>query len=123
LVTVRIIEPLEVVDVDEDHRQRTALTLRSASFPKQRVVEDAAIRDAGEAIDGREEVQPGVGSLEHLLRLLQLLEHALTGPLQQEAARVRPHPRHELDRVWELDEVVGGAFGERSALVLRLLVR
>ena len=52
-MAVRVVEPLEVVEVDEDQRQRPAVAGARASSSSTRVEDGLAVGDAGQRVEGR----------------------------------------------------------------------
>ena len=87
LVAERVVEVLEVVDVDHDERERQPVAGRAPPLARQRLLEPAAVRDAGQRVDLRELLEPGVG----LLELQRALGHDL---LELPLARLRPRGPH-----------------------------
>jgi len=89
-MTVVVVEFLEMVDVEEDQRERKPCAPRSLPFLLDEDIEPPAIGEAGEGIGGRQLFESGVGDLE-LGRLLEQLRGPFLDELCQPAL-VRFHP-------------------------------
>ena len=62
-MAVLVVEQLEMVDVDEQQRQRLAGPLRAQPFGFERLVEGAAVGKTGQAVLGGERLQGRLGAL------------------------------------------------------------
>ena len=64
-VAVRVVEPLEVVEVDDDHRQLAAIPVGAQELVVEPRENGLAVGDAGQRVDGREAPRVGdaVGEL------------------------------------------------------------
>ena len=69
-VAILVVEQLEMIDVDQQHRELSVRAHRPAPFPVQHLVKAAAIRHAGQRVRRRELGQVGGGGGERQLRLL-----------------------------------------------------
>jgi hypothetical protein len=57
-VTEAVIDRLEVIDVDHQHRQRTLVALETAPFLVGEREKMAAVDEAGQRVGGRELLEP-----------------------------------------------------------------
>src|SRR6185436_2464070 len=99
-MSAAVVEVLEVIEVEEDQRQRRLAATRAIPFVRQRALEIAAVRDAGEIVLERQRLEPRVRLLEQLHRLLQLarlLGDALAQTLGLAAQPRRADPRDQRD--------------------------
>jgi hypothetical protein len=87
-VAVRVVDALEVIDVDHENQRGLAGTGDAIDLARQRELELAPVRQAGERIAARElaqavdhRLQPGVAVAvrirQHVSRLLQQLQRTL----------------------------------------------
>ena len=117
LVAVRVVDPLEVIDVDHEDERRLAGARDPVDLARQRQLEVAPVGQAGQRIAARElaqavdhRLQPGrvagAASLgQHMARLLQQLQRAVEAERASIAERRVDLGRHE----------VGVSFGQSSA--------
>ena len=75
-----VIDRLEVIDVEEQQRQRLAVALRAGDFPLHSIFKMTPVPYAGKRIGRRQFLQFGVGTVQRLVgggdgitRLLQLV--------------------------------------------------
>src|ERR1700733_6646092 len=92
VVTVGVIDALEIVDVENHHGQRRASRVGGFDHRRQPAVERAAIVETGQRVVQR-----------HLYRLLRGLAQSIRIKL---LADVRPHPSQELVSVDRAGEII-----------------
>lgn len=107
LMALRVVVVLEVIDVDEQQRQRVLRARGAPPFARERDVEHAAVVEPGEAVGARERLQLGFRAL----AFAQL--HVEQQRQPDEADRERDHRRADRDRA-VVPRGVGVGFGARD---------